>query len=140
MAQYLNILIAVDLDEENTKIVEKGKALAGDNAGLSLVHVIEPIQIQGPIPAIDYSHIYKHTEEQANTRLAELGERYAIDKQNQHVLEGAAKKEIQKFAEQNSIDLIVIGSHGRHGVSLLLGSTANAVLHGAQCDVLAVRV
>lgn len=140
MTQYQNILIAVDLDEANTKIIEKGKALAGDNAGLHLVHVIEPMQIQGPIPAIDYSHIYKHTEERANVRLAELGKCYAIDKQNRHVLEGTAKKEIQKFAEENSIDLIVIGSHGRHGVSILLGSTANAVLHGAKCDVLAVRV
>ncbi|MCP4009678.1 MAG: universal stress protein, partial [Proteobacteria bacterium] len=33
-----------------------------------------------------------------------------------------------------------LGSHGRHGLGLLLGSTANGVLHLAQCDVLAVRV
>jgi universal stress protein A len=37
-------------------------------------------------------------------------------------------------------DLIVIGSHGRHGMGLLLGSTANAVLHGSPCNVLAVRL
>ena len=37
-------------------------------------------------------------------------------------------------------DLIVVGSHGRHGLALLLGSTANDVLHGAPCDVLAVRL
>ncbi|TNF89176.1 MAG: universal stress protein, partial [Gammaproteobacteria bacterium] len=37
-------------------------------------------------------------------------------------------------------DVIVVGSHGRHGLALLLGSTANGVLHGATCDVLAVRV
>ena len=40
----------------------------------------------------------------------------------------------------NGADLIVVGSHGRHGLALLLGSTANGVLHGATCDVLAVRV
>jgi universal stress protein A len=33
-----------------------------------------------------------------------------------------------------------VGSHGRHGLALLLGSTANSVLHGSPCDVLAVRV
>jgi universal stress protein A len=38
------------------------------------------------------------------------------------------------------VDLIVIGSHGREGIQRLLGSTANAVLHGAPCDVLAVRI
>jgi universal stress protein A len=36
--------------------------------------------------------------------------------------------------------LIVVGSHGRHGVRLLLGSTANGILHHAKCDVLAVRI
>ena len=35
---------------------------------------------------------------------------------------------------------IVVGSHGRHGLALLLGSTASGVLHGAKCDVLAVRI
>jgi len=35
---------------------------------------------------------------------------------------------------------IVVGSHGRHGLALLLGSTANDILHGAPCDVLAVRL
>jgi universal stress protein A len=53
---------------------------------------------------------------------------------------GATKFEIARVAKENTFDLIVVGSHGRHGVALLLGSTANAVLHGAPCDVLAVRV
>jgi len=33
-----------------------------------------------------------------------------------------------------------MGTHGRHGLGLLLGSTASGVLHGVDCDVLAVRV
>ncbi|HHQ41669.1 MAG TPA: universal stress protein, partial [Chromatiales bacterium] len=37
-------------------------------------------------------------------------------------------------------DLIVLGSHGRRGLTRLLGSTADAVLHSARCDVLAVRI
>jgi universal stress protein A len=39
-----------------------------------------------------------------------------------------------------NVDLIVVGSHGRHGLQLILGSTANAVLHHASVDVIAVRV
>jgi universal stress protein A len=39
-----------------------------------------------------------------------------------------------------AIDLIVMGTHGQSGLKLLLGSTANSVLHGAGCDILAVRV
>jgi universal stress protein A len=35
---------------------------------------------------------------------------------------------------------VVLGTHGQKGVQILLGSTANSVLHGANCDVLVVRV
>ena len=44
------------------------------------------------------------------------------------------------IAQSKKVDLIVVGSHGRHGLGLLLGATANGVLHGANCDVLTVRV
>jgi universal stress protein A len=37
-------------------------------------------------------------------------------------------------------DLIVVGSHARWGLALLLGSTTDGVMHGADCDVLAVKV
>ncbi|MBA6354230.1 universal stress protein, partial [Colwellia sp. BRX9-1] len=40
---------------------------------------------------------------------------------------------------KENVDLIITGSHGVHGLQLLLGSTCNAILHGAKCDVLAVR-
>jgi universal stress protein A len=48
--------------------------------------------------------------------------------------------EIVRVAEEESADLIIVGSHGRHGLALLLGSTANNVLHHAPCDVMAVRL
>jgi len=44
------------------------------------------------------------------------------------------------LAEKINADLIVLGTHGRHGLGLMLGSTANAVLHGAPCNVLTVMV
>ena len=44
------------------------------------------------------------------------------------------------IAEEHAVDLIVIGSHGRHGLQRILGSTASGVLHTATCDVLAVRI
>jgi universal stress protein A len=53
---------------------------------------------------------------------------------------GVPADEIKEMANKKSIDLIVIGTHGRSGIKLLLGSTANAVLHGVKQDVLAVRV
>ena len=53
---------------------------------------------------------------------------------------GSPKAEIIRIAEDMGADLIVVGSHGRHGIALLLGSTAASVVHHAKCDVLAVRL
>ena len=62
-----------------------------------------------------------------------------IDTENQlHIWSTSNRNRLT--AHQIAADLIVVGSHGRHGIALLLGSTANGVLHGAPCDVLAVRV
>ncbi|WP_339891630.1 universal stress protein, partial [Neptuniibacter pectenicola] len=56
------------------------------------------------------------------------------------VATGQTESEIHRIAKELEIDLIIVGSHGRHGIALLLGSTANGILHGATCDVLAIRI
>jgi universal stress protein A len=53
---------------------------------------------------------------------------------------GLVKAEIFSLVDEVAADLIVVGTHGRHGVGLLLGSTATSVIHGTPCDVLSVRV
>jgi universal stress protein A len=45
-----------------------------------------------------------------------------------------------RIAQTRAIDLIVIGSRERHGVSILFNFTEDTVLHAAPCDVLAVRL
>lgn len=57
-----------------------------------------------------------------------------------HVLLGTPARTIIDFADEHQVDLIVIGSHGRTGVSrLLMGSVAEAVVRGAKCPVLTVK-
>ena len=53
---------------------------------------------------------------------------------------GEPQQEITQFAAQKQIDLIVVGSHGRHGLTVLMGSTAKGVLYQADCDVLAIHL
>ena len=79
-------------------------------------------------------------QQQAKQQLSALGLRHKIPAEQQHIVLGRPETEIHNVAEELDADVIVIGSHGRHGLALLLGSTANSVLHGAKCDVLAVRV
>ena len=56
------------------------------------------------------------------------------------LIQGTTVEKILQERDRLQADLIVLGSHGRHGLALLLGSTANGVLHHAKCDVLAVRL
>lgn len=57
-----------------------------------------------------------------------------------HFSEGVTSIEIVKFAEENSVDLIVMGTHGRTGFEhLIMGSTAENVVRMAKCPVLTVR-
>lgn len=79
--------------------------------------------------------------QEAQAALGALAEKLGLDDAEQWVVNALSTKEgILGAAREHGADLIVVGSHGRHGLALLLGSTANAVLHGAPCDVLAVRI
>lgn len=142
MANYKHILLAVDLSDEAEQVVARGKALGQlEGASLSIVHVIEPISFTygGDIP-LDFSGVQEEIQKQARQQLSELSATLGISEASQHLVLGRPETEIHNTAQEIGADLIVVGSHGRHGLALIFGSTANGVLHGAGCDVLAVRV
>ncbi|HET8710748.1 MAG TPA: universal stress protein [Spongiibacteraceae bacterium] len=142
MGDYNTILAAVDLSEEANEVATKAARFAAANqAKLHLIHVIEPLSFAygGDIP-IDFSTIQEEIQRQAETQLRELCSKLNVPVERLHILLGRPENEIHALAEKLSADLIIVGSHGRHGLALLLGSTANGVLHGAKCDVLAMRV
>jgi universal stress protein A len=140
---YQHILIAVDLTDECNTVIQRAEAVAcSTQARLSIVHIIEPMAMAfgGDVP-MDLSMIQQQQFEQARTALANLATRYpAITEEQRHLTFGQPRHEIHRLAKEQGCDLIVVGSHGRHGLALLLGSTANDVLHGAPCDVLSVRL
>ncbi len=142
MSEYTHILVALNLGEESEQVLSRAAALAQSNrARLSLVHVIEPLGYAygGDIP-MDLTEIQQQLDAHAHKQLGEMARRVGVAPDDTHVLVGRTQNEIHRFAEEQSVDLVVVGSHGRHGLQLLLGSTASATLHGACCDVLAVRV
>lgn len=140
MSLYQQVLVAVDLTAESKQILDKAVKIAG-GASMHLVHVIEPLAYAygGDIP-MDLSEVQNQLQQQASQQLTQLATPLGIPANNQYVLIGQPTGEIHRLAEEKSVDLIVVGSHGRQGLALLLGSTANGVLHGVKCDVLAVRV
>jgi universal stress protein A len=142
MANYTKLLMAVDLSEDSDEVAERARAIAANNAAeLHVIHVIEPLSFAygGDIP-MDFSGIQDEIHQQAAQQLQKFGERHGIDSDHRHIVLGQPEVEIHAMAEDQGFDLIVVGSHGRYGLALLMGSTANGVLHGATCDVLAVRV
>lgn len=142
MADYRRILLAVDLTDECRRVARRAVALAtAADAELHVVHAIEPLTFAyGGDIAMDLSSVQDQIHDQARSHLAAFAASFDIPEQRRHLAFGRAESEIHRIAEAEEIDLIVVGSHGRHGIALLLGSTANGVLHGASCDVLAVRV
>ena len=144
MKDYSHILLAVDFSESAYAVGQRAcQVREASGARLSLIHVVEFMQVDlsNELLLPQELELDLELQEIARRRLREYASRLGLDDDcPQHVSQGSTRREILSLAEQSGVDLIVIGSHGRRGIQLLLGSTANAVLHGAPCDVLAVRV
>jgi universal stress protein A len=142
MSGYRHILLGLDLSAESRQVVERAIALRDAfGSQLSVIHVIEPLSFAygGDIP-MDFSGIQEEIHKQARSHLDALCDPLNIPASHRHLVVGRPETEIHHVAEEIGADLVVVGSHGRHGLQLLMGSTANGVLHGAKCDVLAIRV
>jgi len=111
---------------------------------LSVVHVVEPQYVQYSFDPTFTGSVTRSLEKDAMdgaaNRVAELCEPFAIPPEAQHIVLGRAADQIHELAKTQNADLIVIGSHGHHGWRILLGSTANAVLHAAAVDVVTIRI
>ena len=136
---YKHILFATDLSVETDFLIKKVKDMQKlTGAKLSIIYVEEPMYA--------YNNTYSYMQDienqlvnEAREKLSNLGEQLFISPENQIVKLGSAKSILLETAKEIGIDLIICGSHGKHGLSLLLGSTANSILNGATCDVLTVR-
>ncbi len=71
--------------------------------------------------------------------LNKIGKSLNLSNECLHLKTGYPKTEIIITAEKLKADLIIVGSHGRHGLATLLGSTTNSILHNATCDVLTIK-
>lgn len=143
MATYRKILVAVDLSPEARAVLARACELRDlYRSELYLIHVVEPIVLGGDYDLVPVMpvEIEETLLQRAKAYLGTLIGEMNIADARQSVEVGSVKHEILRFAEEQDCDLIVIGAHGRHGVATLLGSTANAVLHGTKCDVLCIRL
>jgi len=139
---YKKIIVAIDFNAEYKKIIQRAISICESSEDVSLVYVSMPIvYIQPLLYGTEYNSI-SDSEVLANAKkqLETIAKKFGIDKDNVHIRIGDVSDEIKTMANESQADLIIIGTHGRSGIKALLGSTANAVLHGVKQDVLAVRM
>ncbi len=141
MKSYENIIVAVDLHPAcDELIIQRAVDIANlHKAKITVIHAVEPMHVYGP--ALAYlgdkeEQIFKEAQE----KLSALSRKYNISPSQQITESGDPRSVILQQAKKLNTDLIIIGSHGRHGIALLLGSTANGVIHQALCDTLVIRV
>jgi universal stress protein A len=135
--------VAVDLSAESQKILDAAIDLFQDKAEiLHIVHGIEPVSMayvhEAQVHAIP--DLQAQLESIAERKLVDLGATVDVPHKILRVLQGSPSTSICEYAANINADLIVLGSHGRAGWRVILGSTANSVVQRAGCDVLTIRV
>lgn len=139
MTPYKKVLVAIDTFTEYKPVLLRAMQVTDKDSELYLMYVSEPFYF-GEMLAVGGESLDLASCKEARKVLAEIADPLGIPEDRCFVETGRPANEIHAKAEEIEADLVVLGTHGRHGVQLLLGSTANAVLHGAGCDVLAVRI
>lgn len=144
MSAYTHIVVAIDFSKSADQVLSKACIIAErDKARLSLLHVVEylpPMDFTNePLLVNNWLVDEEVLMERAKTFLQDLSKKHHLKNAGLEVRVGTPKHEISIFVKDQQCDLVIMGSHGRHGISLLLGSTANAVLHAMPCDILTIK-
>jgi nucleotide-binding universal stress UspA family protein len=146
MIRIKNVLVATDFSEPSEAALNYGRELARSfDATLHVLHVADSIYMQyggeaysGVVPELQ-----QEVEESARKQLDALldeDDRTALRAKPVIMTATAKAAAIVDYASENTIDLIVMGTHGRGAIShLLMGSVAERVVRMAACPVLTVH-
>lgn len=140
MHSYTHIMFCADLSEHSLISAHRAIELATKfSAKLTMIHVVEslPAYASGYLGVAD---VERELIDTAKKEMKKIGTTLNIPSENQVLIVGNPALEIFSKAEALGVDLIVVGSHEKHGLGRLLGSNASGILHKAHCDVLTVKI
>jgi nucleotide-binding universal stress UspA family protein len=148
------IVVAVDFSEASDLAVQRAFEIAADQPRAE-VHLTHVVQTYGPQVAyempIDASALavlslnearsrFREYADQALARYLEQNPSKKFERVVAHLRFDAIAEEVAQLAADLEADLVVVGTHGRKGLSrLLLGSSAEATVRLAPCPVLVAR-
>jgi len=138
------VLLAVDFSEDSEFIGRRAIELAEKyGAKLFLIHVVVDLKghlFQRLIMSSLSDDVQEQMTDSAKKQLRELAKQLDVPNAECLVELGPPKTGILKAVKEHDIDMIVVGSHGVGGVEMLLGSTADTILHKSPVDVFVVRL
>jgi nucleotide-binding universal stress UspA family protein len=145
MIALKNILVPVDFGEASDVALKYGRDLARSyGARLHVLHVVEDLMtryaVEYPMNMPDVQQDVERTARQQVDSLVTREDRTQLNVAPVVRTSNMTANTIVNYAGEERIDLIVMGTHGRTGVShLLMGSVAERVVRTAPCPVLTVR-
>lgn len=141
---YQQIVIALECSQNSKQVLAKAAGILAKHPGAdySIVHVVLDVIIAdwaglpGQVaPEVDQQELI----DAGADYLKPLIEQAGLDPNKLTIVFGTPANAILDQAAETNSDLIIAGSHSRHGLELLLGSTAHKILNLASSDVLLVR-
>jgi len=138
-----NVLFATDFSATSEAALPYATAICRRFRGtLHLVHVLSDaglLMMTGGVDYVSMGTIYEDAQNEAKEKLNQISAYFETIPHYNYVRHGVVWKNLAEIIQQNEIDLIVVGTHGRTGLGkLLLGSVAEGILRHAPCPVLTV--
>ena len=133
------ILYSTDFSPTSNAALPLATSLARENGAVLLI-----VHVEEPAPAYGGGELYYAPVGPSNDELREMLQQVLPpDSQvpcEHHLITGTPARALARFAKDNDVDLIVMGTHGRRALShVLMGSVAEAVVRRAPCPVLTLR-
>jgi nucleotide-binding universal stress UspA family protein len=145
MIQLKKILLPTDFSENARHALRYGCSFAREyQAELLILHVVEDIAVSyaSDLFPVPMAHVFQELSGYARTELKKLVEEVEAKgvAAREIVAQGRPSNEILRIAKEETIDLIVLGTHGKGFLDkALFGSTTERVVRNAPCPVLTVR-
>lgn len=137
--KHRTVVVPIDFSDDSEAAIRAGLIRVEDPNDLHVVHVLSPLDYSTPAVLREFAS-GEDREQVAKQHIQELIEQAGATGAHALVLVGNAGIEIAAYAKRSNAELIVVTSHGRHGVKqLLLGSTAERIIRHAHCSVLVLR-
>lgn len=134
---FQNIVLALDFEEQDQKVLARALSMAGDNTKLFLVHVVESAS------ARTFGEASRDLESQQDQQIMDEY-LYELRKRNIHaegqILFGQRIQSIAAFTGEKGADLLITGSHGHHSLmDIIFGETVNTLRHKVDIPVLIAK-